>query len=110
MPTAIAVIDGSRSPVLPASAAEAVDFEPVAGREESMIGGHALEPTLQAAVDDFDDAVAPRAEEVMVVLFSAAPVTGFAWMVTQRVDHPRFRQGVKCPVDRCQSQPLAALT
>jgi bisphosphoglycerate-independent phosphoglycerate mutase (AlkP superfamily) len=74
MPTAIAVTDGSRLPVLPASTAEAVDFEPVAGREESMIGGHALEPALQAAVEDFDDAVAPRADEVMVVVFPAAAV------------------------------------
>ncbi len=74
-----------------------------------MIGGYTLEPALQAAVDDFDDAVAPRAKEVMVVLFSAEAVTGLARMVAKRVDHPRFRQGVECPVDRCQSQPLAAL-
>ncbi len=98
-----------RAGSLPAGPAKSVDLQPVAGRDESMVGGDTGEPAVEPALCDLDDPVAPRADQMVVVLVAAASVADLTGVVAERVYETGFRKRLQSPVDGRESETFTAL-
>ena len=57
------------------------------GRDEPVLRRNGVEPAAEATLLDLDDAMAARADEVMVVQLGAEPVTELRAVMRQGVDH-----------------------
>jgi hypothetical protein len=92
-----------------AAGAKAGDLEPVAGRDEPMLGRGVREPLLEPAFAELDHAVAARADEVMVVVLAAPAVAELARVVRKNVDRALAGQARERAVDGRQAEAFAAL-
>src|SRR5436305_15241454 len=69
-----------------ATGADAGRLQAVARGDEAVRGRDALEPAVQLAVSQLDDAVALRADEMVMMLLAAEPVARLRRAVHQGVD------------------------
>jgi hypothetical protein len=58
----------------------------VGADRESVPAGALGEPRVQVAIAELDNAVAPFADEVVVVAVAAEAIADLAWMMAERVD------------------------
>ena len=93
---------------LPARGTQSGDLDAMIRRHEAVPRAHRVEPLVETALLDLDDAVAVRAHEMMMVRIGAEPVAELAAVMGQRVDHVVLVQEGKRPVDRCQADLRAA--
>ena len=68
-------------------------------RDESVPAADLVEPVSEPALLDFDDPVAARAGEVMVMRVAAQPVAELGAVMRERVDDPLLAQHCERPVD-----------
>jgi zinc transport system substrate-binding protein len=66
---------------------------------EAVLLGRATEPLLEFAVGELNDAVAPGADEMVVVILAAHPVAELAGVVGNRVDDSPLVEQSERPVD-----------
>jgi len=71
-----------------AVAADAKDLDGVADFGEAVFAGHSGGPRLDIAAMDLDGRAARSADQVVMVVFGAAPVHRLAGVGAQRVDEP----------------------
>lgn len=67
-----------------------------------------LEPRIELAVGELDDAVAAGADEVVMMALAAPPVAELARTVRERVDDAGLGQEAERAVDGRQAELLAA--
>ena len=72
--------------------------------DEVTAGGDLVDPAAKVAVVDLDDAVAARADEVMMMSIGAEPVAELAAVVGQRVHDAVVAKHGECPVDGCETE------
>ncbi len=93
---------------LSAAGAQAGDLDAVVSRDEAVPCAHGVEPLVEPALLDLDDAVAVRAHEVMMVRVGTESITELAAVMRQGVDHVVLVQQCKCPVDGREADLRAA--
>lgn len=79
----------------------------MAGGDEAVVSGDPLEPRVELAVAELDDAVTGRAHEVMVVAAAAPAVAELAGMVGEGVHDPGLGEEPERPIDGRQAEALA---
>jgi hypothetical protein len=92
-----------------AGGAGSADLDRVRVDDEAVFRGKTVEPRVELAVAELDDAVAAAADQVMVVRFAAEPVAGFARLVHQRIDDALPAQQRERAVNRRQPHAFPAV-
>lgn len=64
-----------------------------------MVGGDTGEPAVEPALCDLDHPVAPRADQMVVVLVAAAAVADLTGVVAERIYETGVRERLQSPVD-----------
>src|SRR5205809_5619953 len=80
------IVKGALNSGRPAARADAGRLQPVTRGDEAVRGRDALEPAVELAVGQLDDAVALRADEMVMMLLAAEPVARLRRAVHQGVD------------------------
>jgi zinc transport system substrate-binding protein len=80
----------------------------VSGRHEVVCLRHTLQPGLEVALVELDDATAARADEVMVMALAAPAVAELSGVVRERVDDALLGQEPQRAVDGREAEPLPA--
>ena len=78
------------------------------GCDEPVCRRHALEPRIEVAPAELDDAVTARADEVVMVIVAAPAVAELAGVVSKRVDHTLAREERERPVHGREAESLAS--
>lgn len=92
-----------------ARGAAAGDLDRMRLEREAMLGSEIGEPGIELAIAELDDAVTPRADQMVMVSFAAEAVARLAPVVRQRVHDALLGQPAQRAVDGREAHTLAGV-
>src|SRR5439155_20950342 len=88
--------------------ADAGDLDRVPGHREAVRGAEIVEPRVELALAQLDDAMTLRADEMVVVPFAAEAIADLARTMDERVDHTLLREQRERAVHGREADRLAS--